>query len=198
VAETGEAFARLLERARRGDQEALSELVRQYEPEVRIVARVRLGAALRPYLDTVDLVQSVHRSLLIGLRQDKFDISSPEKLVALALTIVRRKAARHWRRLQRQQRLSVGPAAADNLPPLLASLASPQADPAELAQFNDVLQQLWKSLDGHDRQVLQLRLQGHSTAEVARTLGLDADVLRVRLSRLRQRLRAEGILTEWL
>jgi RNA polymerase sigma-70 factor (ECF subfamily) len=45
---------------------------------------------------------------------------------------------------------------------------------------------------------VELRLQGYSTADAARELGLDADVLRVRLSRLRQRLRAGGVLTEWL
>ena len=42
----------------------MEELVAAYEPEVRLVARVRLGTALRPYLDSVDLVQSVHRSVL--------------------------------------------------------------------------------------------------------------------------------------
>lgn len=45
---------------------------------------------------------------------------------------------------------------------------------------------------------MDLRLQGHSTAETARQLGLDTDVLRVQLGRLRQRLRACGILDEWL
>ena len=63
----------------------------------RIVAHFLLSRDLRPYLDSLDLVQSVHKSLLLGLRSDKFDISNPEKLVALALTMVRRKAARHWR-----------------------------------------------------------------------------------------------------
>src|SRR6188508_2597024 len=61
-------FDEILARARTGDEDALTELARQYEPEVRAVARVRLGPALRPYLDTMDLVQSVHRSLMVGLR----------------------------------------------------------------------------------------------------------------------------------
>src|SRR6516165_6904338 len=100
-------FTGLLARARDGDPEALAELVRQYEPEVRIVARVLLGPALRPYLDSLDLVQSVHRSLLLGLRHGKVDVSSPERLVALATTMVRRKIARQWRRLQRQKRVDV-------------------------------------------------------------------------------------------
>ena len=53
-------------------------------------------------------------------------------------------------------------------------------------------------LDDKDRRLVELRLQGFSTAEAARQLGEDADVLRVRLSRLRRRLRDNQVLSEWL
>src|SRR5258708_34778369 len=105
MSSSNDTFAELLQRARAGDQSALAEVARRYEPEVRIVAHFLLGRGLRPHLDSLDLVQSVHKSLLRGLRNDKFDIASPEKLVALALTMVRRKAARYWRRCKRQQHL---------------------------------------------------------------------------------------------
>ncbi len=198
VASPVENFADLLSRARQGDEQALRGLAEQYEREVRIVARVQLGPALRPYLDSIDLVQSVHRSLLMGIRQNRFDISSPSHLIALALTLVRRKVARHWRRLQRQQRLSLGPADRAALPDLLATLSTAEADPAQAAQLRDALRQLWDHIDDAEKRVMELRLQGFSTVEIARQLGLDADVLRVRLSRLRQRLRAKGVLAEWL
>jgi RNA polymerase sigma factor (sigma-70 family) len=193
-----EDFAGLLQRARQGDEQALRALAEQYEKEVRIVARVQLGPALRPYLDSVDLVQSVHKSLLMGIRQNRFDISSPDKLIALALTIVRRKVARQWRRLRRQQRISYGAGEGSTLPDLLASLSATEADPVRAAQLRDALQQLWENVNDTEKRVLELRLQGYSTVEAARQLNLDADVLRVRLSRLRQRLRAGGVLTEWL
>ncbi len=95
--ESAEHFSQLLHRARENDAEALASICQHYEPKLRIVARVLLGPALRPHLDSMDLVQSVHRTLMLGLRDDKYDVSSPEKLLALALTIVRRKVARHWR-----------------------------------------------------------------------------------------------------
>lgn len=191
-------FADLLARARGGDKDALTQLIEKYEGEIRMVARVQLGPALRPHLDSIDLVQSVHRSLMLGLRSNKFEIGNPESLIALALTMVRRKVARHWRHLQRQQRLSKGPNADTHFPSLLASLSSPQSDPAEIAQRNDAIAKLWTRLDAGERRVIELRLLGHSTVEVAQTLHIDADVLRVRLSRLRQRLRAEGLLIDWL
>jgi RNA polymerase sigma-70 factor (ECF subfamily) len=45
---------------------------------------------------------------------------------------------------------------------------------------------------------MQMRLNGYSTAEAARELGADPDIVRVQLSRLRQRLHRAGILSEWL
>jgi RNA polymerase sigma-70 factor (ECF subfamily) len=168
--------------------------MREYEPKVRLVARVLLGPALRPYLDSVDLVQSVHRSLLLGLRQDKFSVAGPENLMALALTLVRRKVARQWRRAQRQRR----PGDAGGLAEILTSLSSPEADPARAAQFADQVRHLCDGLNEAERRLLDLRLQGHTPAEAARELGLSAVAFRVRQTRLRQRLQAAGVLDDWL
>jgi RNA polymerase sigma-70 factor (ECF subfamily) len=198
VVEAGQDFEALLARARAGDAAAAEQLARQYEPKLRIVARVVLGPALRPYLDSMDLVQSVHRSLLGSLQQGRVDVSTPDNLIALALTMVRRKAARHWRRLQRQKRLDGMTAGVDDLPGLLASLSCPRQGPAQAAQFNDQLRQLCEHLDASERRVLEMRLQGYSTEEIARTLGLSPVALRVRLTRLRQRLSAAGALDDWL
>jgi RNA polymerase sigma-70 factor (ECF subfamily) len=198
MAEATGDFAALLARARGGDREALAELTRQYEPKVRLVARVLLGPVLRPYLDSLDLVQSVHKSLLFGLRQDRFDLSTPDRLLALVLTLLRRKVARQWRRLQRQRRLDAGPAATGGLAQVLTSLSSPADDPALAAQFNDQVAHLCAALSATERRLLELRLQGYETAELAVELGLTPVALRVRLTRLRQRLRAAGVFDDWL
>jgi RNA polymerase sigma-70 factor (ECF subfamily) len=189
MAEPRTEFVALLALARRGDAGAMSQLVRHYEPEIRLAARVRLGPALRPLVDSMDVVQSVHHSLIRGLLQDKFDITCAEQLLALAVTLVRNKVARHWRRLQRQRRLPAQ--AAENR-------GRPEDDPAQAAQYHDQVRHLCRNLNETERRLVELRLQGHSTAEVARRLGLNADVLRVRLSRLRRRLEAGGLLAGWL
>lgn len=190
-------FELLLSAARTGDPGAMEQLVRQYESELRIVARLRLGAALRPHLDSIDLVQSVHRSLLIGLRDNRFDISSPERLIALALTIVRRKVAKHWRHLKRQQRLSGGDDSSSDLVGTLLSLQS-RSDISQEHNRRDQLERLMKELDPIETQLIQLRIEGFSTIEAAITLGVDPDVLRVKLSRLRKRLREKGFEDDWM
>jgi RNA polymerase sigma factor (sigma-70 family) len=193
VSESSEDFAALLARARRNDPDAQAELVRRYESKVRLVARVLLGTALRPYLDSLDLMQSVHRSLLLALRDSKFAISSPEQLVGLATTMVRRKVARQWRRMRRQQRT-----ASDDAPTLLTSLVSSEVDPARAAQSNDAIRRLWDNLDGPEQRLVRLRLDGYSTAEIASELGLSPVALRVRMTRLRQRLQSAGVFDDWL
>jgi RNA polymerase sigma factor (sigma-70 family) len=200
MADEATTFASLLDGARRGEPAAIELLTQQYEPKLRMVARVLLGPALRPHLDSIDLVQSVHRSLMVGLREDRFDIGSPENLIGLALTMVRRKAARQWRRARRQQRLqSAGDASGVQNPvDVLLSLSSPGADPAQQAALRDQVERLCQSLSATEQTIVDLRLQGHTTEEIARQVELSPVALRVRLTRLRQRLRAAGVLDDWL
>jgi RNA polymerase sigma-70 factor (ECF subfamily) len=193
-------FADLLTRAARGDPAALDALVAQYETKVRTVARVLLGPALRPYLDSADLAQSVHKSIVTGLRENKFTFAGPDQLVGLALTVLRRKAAKHWRHLQRQRRLSGDGTdrSGDDLPGVLAALSSPGTDPAADAQYRDHLDQLCTHLDDAERRILDLRLDGYTPSEIADKIGVSRVALRVRLTRLRQRLRAAEVVTDWL
>jgi RNA polymerase sigma-70 factor (ECF subfamily) len=176
----------------------MAALVERYEPEVRMVARIRLGAVLRRHLDSVDLVQSVHKSLMLGLRAERYDISTPEQLIALALTIVRRKVSRQWRKLKRQQSLSGGGSESEDLPSLIASLSASDSDPAQIASIREVTAHVLSRLNETETRVIELRLEGYTTAEVARRLGIDADVLRVKLSRLRRQLRERGVMNELL
>jgi RNA polymerase sigma factor (sigma-70 family) len=198
MSESQKTFADLLARARQQDSAALAELVERYESRVRMVARVMLGPALRPYLDSLDLVQSVHRSLMLGIRHDRFDISTPEQLIALTTTMVRRKVARVWRHMRRQQRLESGSADPGNVPHLLVSLTSTEGDPAETAQLHDAVELLWQHLDPSEQRLMTLRLQGYTTDEVAEEMGLSPVGLRVRLTRLRRRLRTIGVFDAWL
>lgn len=199
-------FEILLAAAKSGDESAMQALIRQYEPELRIVARSRLSPLLRPHLDTIDLVQSVHRSLLIGLRNNQFDIASPEKLLGLAVTIVRRKAAKQWRKLKREQRISHnGLAQADSETSnkeewieLLLSQTKSEADPSIEVAMRELTQNWLRQLEPIEKQLIQLRMEGYSNVEIARLTDQDPDVLRVRLSRLRKRLRERGIVEQIL
>jgi RNA polymerase sigma-70 factor (ECF subfamily) len=192
--DAGDPFNSLLNQARQGDAEAIAEIVRLYEPEVRRAARVLLGPALRPLLDSVDLAQSIHRSVLVHLRSGKFEVNSPDHLMALALTMARRHIARHWRRIRREVRVP-----AETVEDPVATGPQPDADdPARQVEHAEQIEHVLGRLSEVDRRLIELRLLGHSTADAARTLNLDPDVARVRLSRLRARLRLTTADPQWV
>ena len=189
-------FDTLLHQVKSGSEAALTRLVHEYENEVRLAARMLLGSKLRRYVDSIDLVQSVHFTLFEGLKQGKFEITSPENLVGLAVTIVRRKIINHWRRQERHQRWQ----AAESQQSIQDAAAGGdlQLGPAEVAEQKDAVDFILHQLQGTDRRLIELRLEGLTTAEVAERLQIDSHVLRVRLGRLRERLRVRGLLTDWL
>ena len=189
-------YAEILARASHGDDAAMAEIARRYEAKVRVVARVMLGRALRSYVDSVDLVQSVHKSVLVGLRNQRFAISDPDKLTALAVLIARRKVARHWRKMQRQHRLSAArgdEADGDDAVKDLASSQNPVPDPAATVEARDQIAQISRHLGDLDRRILELRSLDYNAPEIADRLAIAPVVVRVRLTRLRQKLQGFGI-----
>jgi RNA polymerase sigma-70 factor (ECF subfamily) len=185
-------------RVRLGDEDAVAQLLLHYEKEVQRTAQALLSRSLRSYLDPADLVQSVHRTLLHCLREDKIEVASPEKLCALAVTVARRKIIQHWRHRECERRFHQGLAETEG-PGAQATVGpTPAPDPVHTAEYKELLERLRANLDETEQRVVELRLQGYSTAAVARKLGLDADVLRVRLGRLRHRLQQSRLLSGWL
>jgi DNA-directed RNA polymerase specialized sigma24 family protein len=81
---------------------------------------------------------------------------------------------------------------------VLTALSNPGTDPAADAQFRDQVEHLCAHLDETERLVLDPRLEGHTLAEIADLLGVNRIALRVRLTRLRQRLQAAGVVSDWL
>src|SRR5437870_11417044 len=90
-------FRQLVSRVQAGDDTAMSQLTEQYSEPLRRSARHLIGKMLQSHLDSVDLVQSVQIVLWLGLRTGKLTVDSPEKLLALAKTLLRRKVARYCR-----------------------------------------------------------------------------------------------------
>jgi RNA polymerase sigma factor (sigma-70 family) len=194
--EPGESPHDLLAKARLGDQKALALLLQLYEKELLRTAQAMLNRALRSLLDPGDLVQSAYRVLIQGLNKGQLHLTSPEELRGLAVRLVKNKIIQHWRRWKCQQRFYEAQVQVETQALIETHPASPGAS-AQTVELKDAVQNLIQDLNGADRQLVELRLQGYSTAETARQLGLHPDVLRVRLSRLRQRLRKNQKLIEW-
>ena len=107
----GPAFADFLDRIRAGDEWAASELVRRYEPALRMEIKLRLNdRKLRRLLEPGDICQSVLKSFFLRAATGQFDIDSPEKLAGLLRAMAHNKVAdqvREQQALRRDHRRSV-------------------------------------------------------------------------------------------
>lgn len=187
-----DAFAELMARVHRDDRRAMAELLALYEPDVHRAARALLGHALRSWIDPTDLVQSVHLQLLLALKQKRLAIASPEHLRSLALTLLRHRFVEQWRRRRCHARHGEAVTAAAGLTQgrVVAPLRDP-IDPVREAEYNDLVDHLFRNLGAEDRRIVAMRCQGYLTREIAAALGIEPATLRVRLSRLRRRMRLD-------
>jgi len=190
-----DVFLELLARVRGGDNSAAAELVQRYERIVLRSVRSRLGKSMRSAMDSMDVMQSVHRSLLTGVKSQRIQLESPQQLIGLAVVMVQRKVARQWRKLKQFPPIGNG-AGGQGMAAALEAIASDEAAPAEMAAASDLLERLLGQLNAVDRQLVRLKLNGHSSVEAGRILGREAAFIRMRWSRLRQMLRKSDYLGE--
>ena len=92
-------FFDLMRRVRAGDALAAEELFRQFEPQLRLEARLRLrDPRLRRLVDENDLCQSVMLSFFVRARLGEYDLADPTELRRLLAGMARNKLAAQARR----------------------------------------------------------------------------------------------------
>lgn len=180
-------FTKLVALVQAGDDNAMAQLIEQFNAPFCRAARQLIGKTLRAHLDSVDLVQSVQVILWLGLRTGRFSVASPEHLLSLAKTLLRRKVSRYCRSVKLQLPGSKEVSLVDTVVDHAFYPASQEPNPHQSSEFDDLVEHFLDQLGDLDRQLVKLRLQGYSTADAARQLDLDSGYLRVRLGRLRKR-----------
>jgi RNA polymerase sigma-70 factor (ECF subfamily) len=160
----------LLARWRSGDQQAAVEVFRRYTDRLIALARSRLSPRLAQRIDPEDVVQSVYRSFFAESRAGRYDLQRGGDLWRLLVAItlhklndqIRRNTS-HKRGVQREQNLGGDEGMTEFFPDLLSN----EPGPVEAVALFDELEQLMRGLSPPDRQVFQLRLQGHNLKEIA-------------------------------
>ena len=85
-ATTKQEYVDFVLRIRQGDEQAAEELVRRYEPEIRLEVRgwLRLrNPGLRRVFDSMDICQSVLASFFARAAVGDFDLDEPPQLIRL-------------------------------------------------------------------------------------------------------------------
>ena len=179
-------FDELIRRVRAGDQDAATELVRSYEPEVRRVVRFRLtDARLGSLLDSMDICQSVMKSFFARAASGQYELETPAQLLALLATMARNKLASQARKqlAGRRDRRRVTSGGRDE-----GQLVDPGAGPSTEVDARDLLQEIRNRLTPDERQIMELRNEDHDWQTIAARLGGSADSARMKLRRALDRV----------
>jgi RNA polymerase sigma factor (sigma-70 family) len=184
-------FASLIERLADGDDSAMNALIRVFGPAIERMAKTQLGPMLQSKDGADDVTQAVHLILWMGLRARKFAVATPRCYMALCHTLVARQVARQWRSAKVEPNITIEGNLMETIVDRDLFSQAHETGPSREMELVETLADFLDHLDPIDRQLVQLRLQGRTTVEVARILGLDPSGLRVRLSRLRKKFERE-------
>jgi RNA polymerase sigma factor (sigma-70 family) len=184
----------LIERCRRGDQDAARQLFDAYVERLLPLARRRISQRLASRVDPEDVVQSVFRTFFARLKDDQFSIHDQNDLFRLLVRITVHKALRqvaHHKAAKRDPGHEV--AQSEDSQEQLLQLLTAEPTPDEAVLFLDHLEKFMGLLPQTDRRILELRMQGFSTEEIAKQLdSYDRKVRRV-LERIRDVAEHEGL-----
>jgi RNA polymerase sigma factor (sigma-70 family) len=178
-------FQSLVRRVREGSEDAAWELVEQYGDSIRRAVRRALNDRLRSKFDSLDFVQVVWNSLFrVRDRLDRFD--RPEELTAYLITMARNKVGMEVRRRLMTEKYNVGHE--QSLDQLCTKggpdVPSRQPSPVDVALAREQWDRLLQDQPPQYREIIHLRLQGHTYQNIADVVHLDECTVRRFLKRL--------------
>ncbi len=155
-----------------GDDAAAVEFWKRYGHRLERVAEGQLAIKLQRRVGPDDVVQSACRTFFRRLQDGQFELADSRALWRLLCAITLMKARKQARFHQREKRgLSVEQAlegSDEDAPGSDPASAGP--NPAEEVEFEEVLQQLFATLDEEEQSFVQLKLEQHTNREIAEKL----------------------------
>jgi RNA polymerase sigma-70 factor (ECF subfamily) len=177
----------LLRRFRRGSQDAATQLYLRYAQRLRSLVRTRCSAELARRVEADDIVQSVFRRFFRRVSRGDYDVPPGEELwglfLVIALNKIRSEEAFH-RADKRDVRLS---ADGETSRHWLETLAA--GDDGAYAVLQLTVDEVLEALPPQSRKMVELRIQGHDVADIARRTGRSKRTVERSLQEFRNRLR---------
>jgi RNA polymerase sigma factor (sigma-70 family) len=185
-------LADLIERVKAGDENAIRDLIQQFEGDVRTIVRVRLPQSLRSQFDSMDFVQAVWQSVLTRDGQDLGRFTNARHFRGFLEGVARNKVFEEHRRrtrtrkysLQREEPLYVR--RGDRELPREVAATDPTA--SQDAQARDRFEQLVEGRSPQETEVVELRRRGLTYEEIATLTGLSERSVRRIIEAIRQRM----------
>lgn len=185
-------FRQLMEQLQAGDESTAGLIVNRYARRLIGLAAARLPGSVRTKEDPEDAVQSAFKSFFARQKKGEFQPEDWDELGTLLTYLTVCKVDRRIRRYlahKRDVRRESAPAVNDDGEASQWEAAAPDPTPAETAMMTETLRELMAKLAPPDQEVLTLRLQGYTAAEIAGAVGRsERTVFRV-LDAIRDHLR---------
>ena len=182
-------FADLICRLRAGDPRAAEELVREYEPAIRLEVHCRLrDPRLRRAFDSLDVCQSVLASFFVRAAAGQYDLEQPDQLRKLLVGMARKKLLFQVRKQRAQCRdvRRLEPIAGDD-----NAAVAVDPSPSRQCEVKDLLHSFQQRLTPEERQLADLRAQGREWPDIAARVGGTPSGRRKQLARAIDRVARE-------
>jgi RNA polymerase sigma-70 factor, ECF subfamily len=184
----------LLRKVRIGDQEAARQLYERYGEQLIALARRRISQRFSRRVDPEDIVQSVFRTFFGRAKAGEFVLEGPDDLCRLLARITVHKTLRqiafhHMGKRDVTKEATGGVEGHERLNELLARDPTPEAS----SLFVDQLRHFLMNLRPQEQQIVDLRMQEYTAAEIAQKLNVSERTIR----RLMERIRAIAEQEDW-
>lgn len=167
-------FQELMDQLKSGDQDSAGVVFNKYARRLIGLAAARLPAPVRAKEDPEDAVMSAFKSFFARQKKGEFQPEDWDELTTLLTYLTVCKVDRRIRKYlagKRDVRRELIAATNDEGETNDFPATAPDPTPAEAAMVADTVKELMSRLDPTDQEILTLRLQGHTTAEIATTVG---------------------------
>jgi len=180
---TEQAFQDLMRRVRAGDQDAATELVRRYEPEIHKAVRLPLQSfRLHRILDSCDISQSVLANFFVCTAAGRFELDRPEQLVKLLVTMARNQLLDEARKHQagRRDTHRIEETSSEDI---MDVVEGTDPTPSQVVAGHELVQEVYRRLTDEERTLAEQRASGLDWATIAARGGGSAECLRKKLAR---------------
>src|SRR5262249_37515182 len=156
-----------------GDPTAAQKVFDQYVDKMVAMARKRISQRLASRIDAEDVVQSVFRTFFHRTKEGQFEVHDPEDICKTLARITMHKVFRevaHHQAAKRDAARELG--SGDDSQDLVVNLVSREPSPEDTTALIDQMEHFLGTLKPQEREILELRMQGFSTVDIAKRLGI--------------------------
>jgi len=190
-----ESFCMLMKELVDGREDAAAQIVQQYTAALVAVARREISPKLARRIDPEDVVQSAYRSFFVRMGRGEYELGNGKELWKLLLTITLNKVRKQgkFHHAQKRNVANDRSAGASSMAARIVDLArSEEPGPEDAAMLIDEVAALLAALPEGDRPIIELRLQGYNSVEIAKQTGRAERSVRRILERAERRLREQS------